>query len=391
MKFLLISLLLTTSALAAVTTEFSGNAELQGRQSWNNPEARKDYFQNWKKEEFYLGYGNINGKVMYGQSTIEGNVFARHSRSDLYKGNYAAATFFNFPQKLVARDIFKLQHVHQNSETRDEVILNKFYYQWENDDARFMAGRLYINYGLGEIFNPINPFNQPTGLTSISQVAQGNDGLGFSLFASEKHKVDFYLLGDKRIDGYDGQIDRTLWAHGELQLSGNLEVEYVIGEDQNRDKIGTQVSYQLNDNLLFFQGLYQTPLLTKKNSRNLVDILLGYDRQLTQKWHVRMESGYQKQNSSTVTFNTERFLPTEYFVALANQYEIHPLLKISGTFINDIKSGFTYGLARLTYSFFDNAEAELFGYSPVARGTRAQNVAQRLVTQDIGLAGRYFW
>ncbi len=379
------------SALAAVRTEFSGNVEIQGRQSWNNPQARKDYFQNWKKEEFYLGYGNVNGKIMYGQSTIEGNVFARHSRSDLYRGNYAAATFFNFPQKLVARDIFKLQHVHQNDVTRDEVVLNKLYYQWENEEARFIGGRLYINYGLGEIFNPINPFNQPTALTSISQVAQGNDGFGFSLFSSETHKIDFYLLGDKRIDGYDGQIDRTLWAHGELQLSGDLEVDYVIGEDQNRDKLGTQVSYQNNDNLFFFQGLYQTPLLTKKNTRNLVDILLGYDRQLTQKWHVRVESGYQKQNPTTATIVTERFLPTEYFIAVANQYEIHPLLKVSATFINDIKSGFTYGLARLTYSLYENAEAELFGYSPVARGDHADNVAQKLVTQDIGLSARMFF
>ncbi len=391
MKILFLLLLVGTSALAGVKTEFSGNAELQGRQSWNNPTARKEYFQNWKKEEFYLGYGNVNGKIMYGQSTIEGNIFARHSRSDLYKGNYAAATFFNFPQKLVARDIFKLQHVHQNDTSRDEVVLNKLYYQWENEDSRFMAGRLYINYGLGEIFNPINPFNQPTGLTSISQVAQGNDGLGFSLFSSETHKIDFYLLGDKRIEGYDGQIDRTLWVHGEVQVTGDLEFEYVVGEDQNRDKIGTQVSYQMNDNLLFFQGLYQTPLLTKKNTRNLVDLLFGYDRQLTQKWHVRVESGYQKQNPTTTTVTTERFLPTEYFVALANQYEIHPLLKVSGTLINDIKSGFTYGLARLTFSFYENAEAELFGYSPVARGDRAENVAQQLVTQDIGFAGRYFW
>lgn len=393
MKRLLLLIFLPFSALASLKTEISGNAEIQGRHSWNNKDAREDFFQDWREEDFYLGYGNLNAKVNYGRSTVESNVFARHSRSDLYENNFAAARFFNFPEKLVARDLFKLQHFHQTKTTRDEVVLNKFYYQWESDEARFMAGRLYINYGLGEIFNPLNPFNQPTGLTSISQVAQGNDGLGFSVFSGEKHKVDLYLLGDKRLDGYDGQIDKTLWVHGEIQFSGDFAVEYVLGEDQNRNKIGSQVSYQLGDNLLFFQGLYQTALLTNKNStNNLMDILLGYDRQLTTKWHVRMESGYQKQNRSLgAATTTERFLPTEYFVALANQYELHPLVKVSATFINDIKSGFTYGLAKLTLNISENGEAELFGYSPVARGNEADNATQKLVTQDLGLAARYFF
>ncbi len=392
MKIALFLLLFSTVTLAEIQTEISGNAEIQGRHSWNNENAQNDYFQTWDEEDFYLGYGNLNGKASAGDSTFEANIFVRHSRSDLYEGKFAAVRFFNFPEKLVARDIFKLQHVHENSETRDEVILNKFFYQWENNEARFHIGRLYINYGLGEIFNPINPFNQPTGLTSISQIAQGNDGLDFVLFSSETHKIEFYLLGDKRIENYEGQIDRTLWVHGEIQFTGNLELDYVLGEDEDRNKIGSQVSYQLGDNLLFFQGLYQTPLLTRKNSRNLVDILLGYDRQMTNKWHLRVESGYQKINPTTnLLLVGDRFLPSEYFVALANQYEIHPLWKISGTFINDIKSGFTYGLARLTFSFIENAEGEIFGYSPMFHGDRAENVAQKLVTQDLGLTARYFF
>ncbi len=392
MKKLLLVLFLSLPAFGAIKTEISGNAEIQGRHSWNNREAREDFFQNWEEEDFYLGYGNLGGKATYGRSTVEANVFARHSRSDLYKNDYAAVRFFNFPERLVARDVFKLQHFNQNENSRDEVIINKLYYQWETDEARFLAGRMYINYGLGEIFNPINPFNQPTGLTSISQVAQGNDGMGFSLFSSERHKVDFYLLGDKKLDGYDGQINRTLWAHGEFQVTGDLELEYVIGEDQDRNKAGSQVSYQWGDNLLFFQGLYQTALISTKKSNNLIDILLGYDRQLTGKWHLRIESGYQKQNRFINQLTTsERFLPTEYFLAVANQYEIHPLVKVTATFINDIKSGFTYGLARISFSLTDNAEAEIFGYSPIIKGDRAENPVQKLVTQDAGAALRYFF
>lgn len=392
MKLVLLFLLSSISSFASVKTEVSGNAEIQGRHSQNNEEARTDFFQNWDKEDFFLGYGNLTGKATYGQSTVDANVFARHSRSDLYKNDFAAVRFFNFPERLVARDLFKLQHFHQNENTRDEVVLNKFYYQWENEEARFLVGRMYINYGLGEIFNPINPFNQPTGLTSISQVAQGNDGMGFSIFSSESHKVDFYLLGDKKIDGYDGQISKTLWVHGEIQVSGDLEFEYVIGEDQDRNKVGSQASYQWADNLLFFQGLYQTAQISTKKSNNLMDILLGFDRQLNGKWHLRVESGYQKQNRFINALSSaERFLPTEYFFAVANQYEIHPLVKLTGTFINDVKSGFTYGLARLSFSLSDNTDAEVFGFSPIVKGDRAENQVQKLVTQDVGVSLRSFF
>ena len=99
---------------------------------------------------------------------------------------YIAPNIFTFPQKLVARDVFKLQYNDVKSDQRSEVILNKLFYEWDYDEHRFMIGRMYINYGQGEIFNPINPFNQPTGLTAISQVAQGNDGFNFEFFVNDK-------------------------------------------------------------------------------------------------------------------------------------------------------------------------------------------------------------
>ncbi len=392
MKTALLIFLISMPAFAQIKSEISGNAEIQGRHSWNNPEARDNFNQRWNEEDFYLGYGNLTGKITTDQSTIDSNIFVRHSRSDLYKNNYAATSFFNFPERLVARDLFKLQHVQQNDETRDEVILNKFYYQWQNEKIIYTAGRMYINYGLGEIFNPINPFNQPTGLTSISQVAQGNDGMGLSIFASDAHKIDFYILGDKRFDNYDGEIKHTLWMHGEIQFTRNFEAEYVLGQDQDRNKAGTQLSYQWGDNLLFFQGLYQTEFLSNIQSNNLLDILLGFDRQFSQKWHVRLESGYQKINRfASGPFSNDRFLPSEYFVAVANQYDIHPLVKLSGTVINDIKSSFTYGLVRMTYSFLENSEGELFAFIPVARGDEAESLFYNLVTRDVGIAFRFFF
>ncbi len=381
----------------SIDGELSGNLEAQARHTWNNDAAKKDLLQDWDEEDFYLFYGNINGKVNFRNSRMEANLFGRHGISDLYEDRsplppFLATQIFTFPAKLVARDIFKLSHTSQGDDYRTEYVLNKLYYEWDYDEHRFVAGRMYINYGIGEIFNPINPFNQPTGLTAISQVAQGNDGLNFTFFVHDKYTIDFYFLGDKSLDGYEGQIEKTLWMHGEYQVNNNLQLDYVIGEDQNRHKLGGQVRYNMEEAMVFFQTLYQTDFTDNQESHPLWDVMLGFDQQVTNKWHVRGEGGYQKKNRyAGLESITERFLPTEYFIALANSYEIHPLVKLGGTIVTDPKSGFTYLIMRNTFDLGHNTEAEIFGYLPVAGGDEIENPAQKLVTTDIGLALRTFF
>jgi hypothetical protein len=400
MKRLLLGLLLSSSAIA-FESDLSGNVEAQSRQSWNNDQAKEDLFQDWDQENFSLLYGNINGKMEHKGVKLESNIFARYGQSDLYapsshpiRGDepYAAARIFTFPNRLVARDVFKLQYEKQTGNHNTEVVLNKLYLQWDYEEHRVTAGRMYINYGLGEIFNPLNPFNQPTGLTSISQVAQGSDGAAVAFFLSDKHTVEFLLLGDKRIEGYEGQIDRTLWTHGEYQASEALQLDYVIGEDQNRQKAGGQIAYRFSEAMIFSQLLYQSDFVTDVDSHPLWDAMLGFDQQLTSKWHLRFEGGHQKTNRyASVTTFTERFLPTEYFVAIANTYEVHPLIKLGGTVVNDVKSGFTYFITRNTFSLSSNIEAEIFGYIPAAKGDSFEYPAQKLVTTDVGAALRAFF
>ena len=401
MKFILALFIILHSfscwAQKAIDGELSGNLEAQSRHSWNNKAGKEDLMQNWNEEDFYLFYGNLNGKLNLKNSRLEANLFGRHSQSDLYKDRsplppMLATQIFTFPRKLVARDLFNLKHETQTDNSRSEYVLNKIYYEWDYEENRFIAGRMYINYGQGEIFNPINPFNQPTGLTAISQVAQGNDGLNFTFYANDKHTIDFYFLGDKNLNGYEGQIQKTLWVHGEYQVSNDLQVDYVLGDDQNRHKLGGQVRYNLSEASVFMQTLYQSDYTDDKESHPLWDAMFGYDQQVTNKWHIRGEGGYQQRNryAGLASIN-DRFLPSEYFIALANQYEIHPLLKLGGTIINDIKSGFTYFIMRNTFDIGFNSEAEIFGYLPMAKGNAIENPAQKLVTTDIGMALRTFF
>jgi hypothetical protein len=401
MKFLILLFILMTSlAWSKAETDLSGNIETQARHSWNNKMAQDDLGQDWNDEDFYLIYGNLNGKIELNNSRIESNVFARYSHSDLYQQrpasqpSYVAPLIFTFPNKLVARDLFKLQHNKQGDDYREELILNKLYYERAFEKNRFMVGRMYINYGQGEIFNPINPFNQPTALTSISQVAQGNDGLNFTFYVNDHHTLDFYFLGDKSQDGYDGQINKTLWLHGEYSVNDKLQLDYVFGEDQQRNKVGGQVRYNFEEAMVIFQALHQSTYTDNSDdSHPLLDLMLGYDQQVTNKLHVRVEGGYQKKNRYLALSNAlnERFLPTEYFVALAGQYDIHPLIKLGGTFVNDVKSGFTYFITRSTFDLGHNTEAEIFAYLPVAKGDSVEYEAQKLVTTDVGMALRTFF
>ncbi len=403
-RFFALSLILLCQSTFAAETSVSGNAEIQGRHSWNNEAAQDLPFpitQDWNQGDTFIFYGNLSPKIEFENSKIEANFFLRHSVSDLYREDYLAPRIYTFPNKLIARDLFKLSHRDERINSQTDAVLNKLYYEKSFEKFRLAGGRLYINYGLGEIFNPVNPFNQPTGLTSIANVAQGNDGAQAKIFASDVHTIDLLLLGDKSINDYDGEISPTAWVHGELIASDRLTLDYAGGLDQRRTKIGSQIAYKFDEAMVFGQTLFQTKDSERDDSEALWDIMLGYDEQMNSKWHLRIESGYQKKDTSPIINPNalgDRFLPVDYFVAFANTYEVHPLLNVAGTIINDFTSGFTYFIARGTLSLSDNIEGELFLFTPVAKGEERgdplkdpNSLSQKLVTQDLGLALRAFF
>jgi hypothetical protein len=176
------------------------------------------------------------------------------------------------------------------------------------------------------------------------------------------------------------------------RLGYKVTAGHVYRHDQRRTKIGGQLSYQFEAALVFAQFLYRSKDSEQAHGENLIDAMFGYDEQLTNKWHLRLEAGYQEKDKLLLNPTSfERFLPTEYFIALANVYEIHPLFKVSGTLINDVKSGFSYFIAKSTYSITESTEAEFFGFVPVSKGDEPDNLAQKLVTTDFGLSLRAFF
>ncbi|MBY0516413.1 MAG: hypothetical protein K2P81_05865 [Bacteriovoracaceae bacterium] len=375
--------------------EVSGNLEGQTRQIWNQSAAKQSPLnQDWNDSSFNMAMGNINVKADFRESRVEANWFNRIAQSPLYKKNYLAPKILNFPKKLVAREIFHLDHTRQDGDSQIDSVINKLYYELDGEDSRFSIGRLYINYGAGEVFNPINPFNQPLGLVSQSNVAQGNDGMKAAFFMSENASISFYLLGNKQLEDYENQITRTLWMHGEYRKD-DLQIDYVIGEDQRRTKFGGQASYVIGDGMIFAQTLRTSKFINNKPSQALWDVMIGYDHQLTGKWHLRVEGGYQDKDNVLLALNPyavgERFLPYQRFLALAQTYEIHPLVKLSGTAIYDLNTHFTYALARASWSVYKDVEWDLFVTAPLYTDETENNYVQKLLPTEAGTALRVFF
>jgi hypothetical protein len=379
-------------SVSSWAVEFEGNVEAQGRQSTNNEQAQKKFNQDWDRENFYLFYGNLNVNQTLGSSRFESNVFGRYAQSELYQKPYVAPLIYNFPQKLVARSLFDLKYDQTRDSSYTELNINKFFYEWDGQEVRLTLGRIYLNYGLGEVFNPINPFNQPTGLSSIAQTAQGNDGGQMKAFINSQHTVDMIILGDKEIKKPDDEVSYTFWVHGEYRFTDETQLDYVVGRDQERDKLGMQFSTQILDGLFFTQLFYQSQRIDqKKFTDDLIDLMVGYDQQLTGIWHMRVESGYQERSKFATLGFSERFLPVESFIALVNQFEPHPLFKVTLTGIFDLRSQFTYLIGKLIFSLSNNLEAEFFTSVPVGDKKEPEIIEQQFVTTDLGLALRMFF
>lgn len=403
MKHFLLLLCVPSIAAALETIEYgdfslevSGNVEGQYRQL-NNPNSAKRFplNQDWETSDYKLGMANLNVKAEFKESRIEANWFGRYAQSPLFADNQLAPRLITFPRKLVARDVFRLDHSRQDGNHLIDGVLNKFYYELGGEDSRFAIGRMFINYGTGEVFNPINPFNQPLGLVAQSNIAQGNDGMKATFFPSERATLNFYLLGNKRLEDYENQITRTLWLHGEYRLGDNWQFDYVLGEDQKRNKFGGQVSFIWKDAMFFAQLLESSSFIDNMASQQLTDILLGYDHQLTGRWHLRIEAGYQEIDKQLLAVNPaalgDRLLPYEYFVAVAQTFELHPLVKTSATLIHDFKTRFVYGLGRVSWSVYDDVEWDLFGNVPLYWIEDESNLVQKIFPAEVGTGLRVFF
>lgn len=342
--------------------------------------------ENWDSPtDFYFVHGNFNPKLRVEKHTFENSVFYRRADSTIYRTNTLVKEPLLFPKDLMAREAIDMT-MHLESPTyRSDLIIHKLSYVYEFDKFRWEMGRFFINYGLGETFNPVNPFNLPTGLFVINDISQGSDGARTTWFLNDNVDFNFYALGSKDYLDPNRSVHPTFYAQMEMRLD-TFQMNLSGGLDQRRTKGGGQLSYSFTDYLAFFQGFYQSSL---DKRQSLTDMVFGLDRQMTQYWHMRIEASYQENDKTE--FISSRFLPQEYMIALAQEFEAHPLVKLKPVLTFDPESYQTYGIFKVTINATQNFDMEFYGMQYLLNRPHKEVLRQKIMNGEAGIRGQYFF
>lgn len=389
----LISLLFCSSTYAdsPVKTEFKGNIDLQTKGLKNSKQA-KDLGQDWDNEVVNLAYANINGKIHFRKSTLKLNWFLRHSESELYKKNYLATRYAVYPNNVILRNAFKLRSTDNSDRSKTESVLNQFEYNWGDDEAEFSVGRMFIEYGEGYTFNPIDPFMLPLAFSTLRNVRQGNDGLKFFINSATDFRLHFYILGDKQFTDYDGKITRTVMLRGDWDVNDQVHVNYILGEDQKRHKYGAEVRYSFIGGLLFAQAVRNSQRLDKEDASDngLFHYVLGYEKELTSNLTSRLEVGkYDQDNKFTEANYQQNFLPLSSFIAFINNFKLSDSNTLLLNAAVDPESQFSYFHADLSHRFNKSLQFHVFGSGPMSRTKKNDKfAAQQIFAGEIGLGVR---
>lgn len=335
--------------------------------------------------DFYFIHGNFNPKLRINKNTLESSVFFRRADSTIYRTNTLVKEPLLFPKDLMAREIFDLNKNDSSATYRSDLILHKLSYVYEFEKFRFEMGRFFINYGLGETFNPINPFNLPTGLFVINDISQGSDGSRTTWFVNDNIDFNFYALGSKDYVDTSHSVHPTFYGQMEIRQDV-LQLNFSGGLDQRRKKIGGQISYSFTDYLAFWQTFYQSSLGLQQG---LYDMVLGLDRQVTQFWHARLEASYQQNDKGEII--STRFLPQEYTIALAQEFEAHPLVKLKPVLTFDPETYQTYGLFKVTINATQNFDLEFYAMQYLLNRPHKEVIRQKIMSGEVGVRGQYFF
>ena len=393
--------LITSNLLIAaenIKLEFSGNLDAQVKQLHNPDSAKSLQSQktadDWQDEGLYLLYTNINAKFLIKKHTkIELNWFARYAQSNIFNSNYQAPQYSLYPNQVVARDVFKLEQVDINDTNRIDSTLNRFTYEWGDEESKAKFGRMWVQYGNGMVFNPINPFNYPLMFSTLQNIHQGNDGMEFFFNTDPRLKLYLYLFGDKGLTNDDEQVSRTIILRGDWQYSNRVNINYILGEDQKRHKYGFELNYGLDDGALITQIVRNTKRLDKDDSEGLTQLVFGIEKDLSVNWALRLEAGHNPQDTQVGNSLYNAYMPPqEKFIALVTSVQFTELVKLRLNLTTDPTTDFSYFHMDVNHQYDDKLQFHVFfsstlGHSEL-KAIEEQQTAQLALPTEFGLGFR---
>ncbi len=146
-------------------------------------------------------YGNIGFDLSLFDINFKSNAYFNVSESSLYANQEQAVQNTIFPTVIVTRDLFKGEGLQQTGEDRTQYLINQLEWEYGDSELKFYAGRMWIDFGSGKYFNPLNPFKSSQLLSNQLGVQQAVDGLRWEIARDPKLKLHIYLLADRRFEG----------------------------------------------------------------------------------------------------------------------------------------------------------------------------------------------
>jgi len=371
MKFLFTSFLLTALILPFHST-FAGvkvdkniffefkSAELKNQESSNTDD--------WKTEKINTFNGQIGFDLNLWGHNINSSVYIRHNESNILNKDYVSQSYQIFPETIVARNIFKMNHIHSEDSKYTETILNQFNYQWGDDEAWLTAGRMIIDFGEGFFSNPINPLNINSKYSHQINVNQSNDGLALLLGKNDKLKLHIFLLGDKSYTDYDEKITRTLLLRGDWKINQATHINYILGEDQKRHKYGIELQQKIEENRIgYLQMVKYSQNLENEdpNDPGIFHYLIGYKFDPNPFNNLRLEFGKTSREINSNEYSQLNYLPFEAYWGVVLTHSFSDQLFVEAGFSQDTDTDFRYYKISSSYIHNKNARFKLFHSAPV--------------------------
>lgn len=304
-------------------------------------------------------YGNIGFDLSLFDIKFKSNAYFNVSESSLYANQEQAVQNTIFPTVIVTRDLFKGEGLQQTGEDRTQYLINQFEWEYGDSELKFYAGRMWIDFGSGKYFNPLNPFKSSQLLSNQLGVEQAVDGLRWEIARDPKLKLHIYLLADRRFEGYREKITRTAMIRGEWTINEQTKLNYILGEDQQRHKYGFETAYTGDIFDFYMQLMRYTKRLDLEEGESVDQnhAVAGTVIKFNPEWSLSLEAG-KNHYDDRLEENNEMalsFIPIENygFTKLAralgeNQYEA------SVSYLADMDSDFNYTKFEISWNAYKN-------------------------------------
>lgn len=325
----------------------------------------EDADQGWNNKSNVAAYGSFGYDFEVLEHTLKTNAYINHSESTMYESFSSRMDTIIHPSVIVTRNILKFEEVQTGDRSRTQALLNQFEWAWGDEEIRIFVGRMWINFGEGQFINPVNPFRASNVFSNYLGIEQAVDGGRWEIARDKDFKLHIYIFGDKRFNDFEERLARTAMIRGEWKQSEHTTINYILGEDLERQKYGAEIAHKRETWKIYGQLMRYTQRidLEQNESQNLGHFIAGTKFDLPAGFNLEIETG-KLQSDRLLASNNElslSYLPMEDFVyTKLSRYIPDEKYKASLAYAKDQVTGFSFTQLNVDWNFYKNMYLRYF-------------------------------